>query len=145
MALVRFQPFQEIDSLQREMNRLFESITDFDRPNNYRPTYPAVELHENDEVILLKLEVPGLKREDLDIQATAEAIIISGERKTETKTEEKGTVKSEFRYGRFRRVIPLPVRIQNTQISAEYNDGILNLTLPKAEEERNKVVKVNLS
>lgn len=145
MALVRFQPFQEIDSLQQEMNKLFESITDFDRPNGHHSMYPAVELHENDEVIRLKLELPGLKPEDLDIQATAEAVIISGERKAETKTEEKGTVKSEFRYGRFRRVIPLPVRIQNTQISAEYTDGILNLTLPKAEEERNKVVKVNLS
>ncbi len=145
MALVRFQPFPEIDSFQREMNRLFETITDFDKPNGYHSMYPAVELHENDEAITLKLEVPGLKREDLDIQATAEAIVISGERKAETKTTEKGTVKSEFRYGRFRRVIPLPVRIQNTQISAEYNDGILNLTLPKAEEERNKVVKVNLS
>ncbi|MEC4804173.1 MAG: Hsp20/alpha crystallin family protein [Jaaginema sp. PMC 1079.18] len=145
MAIVRFQPFSEIDSLQREMNRIFESITDFDRPNNYNPIYPAVELHENEEAIVLKLEVPGMKPEDLDIQATAEAVVINGERKTETKTAEKGAVKSEFRYGRFRRVIPLSVRIQNTQVTAAYTDGILTLTLPKAEEERNKVVKVNLS
>ena len=52
--------------------------------------------------------------------------------------------RSEFRYGKFSRVIPLPVRIQNTNVTAEYKDGILNLTLPKAEEEKNKVVKVNL-
>jgi HSP20 family protein len=75
---------------------------------------------------------------------TAEAVAISGERKSETKTEENGMTRSEFRYGKFRRVIPLPTRIQNTNVVAEYKDGILNLTLPKAEEEKNKVVKVEL-
>ncbi len=53
-------------------------------------------------------------------------------------------IRSEFNYGSFRRVIPLPARVQNTNVNAEYKDGVLNLTLPKAEEEKNKVVKVNL-
>ena len=72
------------------------------------------------------------------------ASLIAGERKSETKTEENGRTQTEFRYGKFSRVIPLPVKIQNTNVTAEYKDGILNLTLPKAEEEKNKVVKVNL-
>jgi HSP20 family protein len=78
------------------------------------------------------------------VQVTQNAISIKGERKSETKTEEKGVTRSEFHYGKFQRVIPLPARIQNTNVTAEYKDGILNLTLPKAEEEKNKVVKVNL-
>jgi HSP20 family protein len=85
-----------------------------------------------------------MEAKDIDIQVTAEAVAISGERKSEIKTEEKGMTRTEFRYGKFRRVIPLPVRIQNTNVSADYKDGILTLTLPKAEEEKNKVVKVSL-
>ena len=128
MALVRYNPWQEMNSLQRQLNRLF------------------------DDALHLKLEVPGMEAKDLDIQVTAEQIAIAGERKSETKSEENGrtrlcgavSFRTEFRYGKFSRVIPLPVRIQNTNVTAEYKDGILNLTLPKSEEEKNKVVKVNL-
>jgi HSP20 family protein len=70
--------------------------------------------------------------------------MISGERKSEAKTEEGGMTRSEFRYGKFRRVIPLPGQVENTQVQADYKDGILNLNIPKAEAEKNKVFKVNL-
>ncbi len=142
MALIRWEPLREIDSLQREMNRLFDSLTP--ATHNGSAFMPLAELHETPEAVMLKLEVPGLDAKDLDIQVTAEAVSITGERKSETKTEENGMVRSEFHYGKFQRVIPMPVRIQNTAVQAEYKDGILNLTLPKAEEERNRVVKVNL-
>ena len=146
MALIRWEPFREVDSLQREMNRLFESLSPTDRDSNNLSSFvPAAELEENGDEVLLKVEVPGLKAEDLDVQVTAEAVAISGERKLETKTEEKGMTRSEFRYGKFRRVIPLPTRVQNTDVKADYQDGILQLTLPKAEEEKNKVVKVNIN
>jgi HSP20 family protein len=85
-----------------------------------------------------------MEAKDLDIQVMADRVAISGERKSETKSEENGRTRSEFRYGKFQRVIPLPARIQNTNVTADYKDGILNLTLPKSEEEKNKVVKVNL-
>ena len=80
----------------------------------------------------------------MDVQVTENAVSISGERKSETKTEKDGAIRSEFHYGKFQRVIPLPSKIQNTNVTAEYKDGILNLTLPKTEAEKNKVVKVNL-
>lgn len=85
-----------------------------------------------------------MEAKDLDIQVMADRVAIAGERKSETETEENGRTRSEFRYGKFQRVIPLPARIQNTNVTADYKDGILNLTLPKSEEEKNKVVKVNL-
>nr|WP_245562124.1 Hsp20/alpha crystallin family protein [Stanieria cyanosphaera] len=106
--------------------------------------FPAAELTDTEDAIHLKLEVPGMSAKDLDIQVTVDHVSISGERKSETKSEENGKVHSEFRYGKFSRVIPLPARIQNSNVTAEYKNGILNLTLPKAEEEKNKVVKVNL-
>lgn len=143
MALIRWEPFSEMNELQREMNNLFDSLAPrySEMPSGF---IPAAEMEETAEAIHLKLEVPGMNAKDIDLQVTADAISISGERKSEVKTEEKGMTKSEFRYGSFSRVIPLPVRIQNTNVTAEYQDGILNLTLPKAEEEKNKVVKVNI-
>ncbi len=146
MALVRYNPWREMSSLQRQLNRLFDDALIPESWGEWSnlSKVPAAELTETDEALLLKLEVPGMSAKDLDIQVTADSVSISGERKEETKSEEKGVTRSEFRYGKFSRVIPLPVRIQNTNVTAEYKDGILNLTLPKAEEEKNKVVKVNL-
>ncbi len=144
MALIRWQPFSEIDSLQKEMNRLFDTLASRTGDGLDSAFVPAAEIEETSEAIHLKLEVPGMDAKDIDIQVSAESISISGERKEESKTEEKGMTRSEFRYGAFGRVIPLPVRVQNTNVKAEYKNGILNLTLPKVEEQKNKVVKVNL-
>ncbi|WP_036483368.1 Hsp20/alpha crystallin family protein [Myxosarcina sp. GI1] len=146
MALTRYNPWQEMNSLQRQLNRLFddaltpESWSDF----NNLSRVPAAEITEKNDALHLKLEVPGMEAKDLDIQVMADRVAISGERKSETKSEDSGKTRSEFRYGKFSRVIPLPVKIQNTNVTAEYKDGILNLTLPKSEAEKNKVVKINL-
>lgn len=146
MALMRWQPFHEIDALQREMNRLFDDVL---APNPRRETgmtfVPAAELKETEEAIHLRLEIPGLEAKDLNVEVTADAVSISGERQSKTSSEESGMVRSEFRYGRFQRVIPLSTPIDNQKVQAEYKDGILSLTLPKREDERKKVVKVNLN
>jgi HSP20 family protein len=144
MALIRWEPFREADSLRREMNRLFDELMPAMRSGNGLTFAPAAEIEETPEAVHLKLELPGMDAKDLDVQVSAEAVSISGERKSETKTEENGIFRSEFRYGRFDRVIPLPSRVDNQKVEAEYKDGILRLTLPKVEEEKHKVVKVNL-
>lgn len=144
MVLVRWEPFREIDSFQREMNRLFDITPRIEAKGNGIAFVPAVEIDQTPEAVHLKLEAPGMEAKDLNIEVTAEAVSISGDRKSETKTAEKGMTRSEFRYGRFQRVIPLPAKVQNDKVQAEYKDGVLRLTLPKAEDERNKVVKVNL-
>ncbi|WP_250126071.1 Hsp20/alpha crystallin family protein [Chroococcidiopsis sp. CCMEE 29] len=145
MALTRWEPFREIDTLQRQMNRLFDSLATTDGGENASFSFvPAAEMQETEDAIHLRLEIPGMEAKDLDVQVTAEAVSINGERKSETKTEDKGVTRSEFRYGKFQRVIPLPARIQNDKVQAEYKNGVLNLTLPKAESEKNKVIKVNL-
>ena len=146
MALVRYNPWQEMNSLQRQLNRLFDDAINSEGMDSFGnlANFPAAEITEQDNAFYLKLEVPGMEAKDLDVQVMADRVAISGERKSETKSEENNTTRSEFRYGKFQRLIPLPARIQNTNVTAEYKDGILNLTLPKSEEERNKVVKVNI-
>ena len=159
MAIIRYNPWSEMDLVQRQINRIFndvltpQSFTEFGDHSQY----PAAELTETEAALILKLEVPGMQAADINIEATAKSVSISGERKSETvkpaeKTRLCGAVppfegksfRTEFRYGSFQRVISLPVRIQNTEVKAEYKNGILHLTLPKADEEKNKVVKVSL-
>jgi HSP20 family protein len=148
MSIMRWEPFREVESLQREMNRLFDTFAPTRLSNGERvglAHVPAVEMTETADAVHLKVEVPGLEAKDIEIEVTADSVNISGERKSATKTEEGGVTRTEFRYGNFHRAISLPVRIENNNVTAEYKNGVLNLTLPKAEEEKTKVVKVNLS
>ena len=146
MAIVRYNLWSEMDSVQRQINRMFNDVmpgVSLTGADNYSQ-YPAAELTETKEDLVLKLEVPGIKPKDLEIEAMAKSISIKGERKSLVESDDSNKTRTEFRYGSFQRVIPLPARIQNTEVKAEYKDGILHLTLPKADEEKNKVVKVNL-
>ena len=146
MAIVRYNPWHEMNSLQRQLNHLFNDALNGEGWDNFGnwSSFPAAEITEKDDAFHLKLEIPGMEAKDLDIQVMADRVAVAGDRKSATESEKNGTTRSEFRYGKFQRVIPLPARIQNTNVTAQYKDGILNLTLPKSEEEKNKVVKVNL-
>ena len=136
--LIRYNPWNEMNAATRQLDSLFQELQ--------APAFktPAAELHETDEALHLKLELPGVDAKDVDIEVTENVVKVVAERKTETSTEENGKTRTEFYYGKFQRVIPLRARIQNTAVTAEYKDGILNLTLPKSEVEKTKVVKINL-
>ena len=145
MALVRWNPAREIDTIQREMNRLFDDMfPSTNRLQGVSGFTPVAELEETEDAYQLRVELPGISKEDIDVQVTVEGVSISGERKTSAETRENGTVRSEFRYGAFQRIFATPGRIDHQAVSADYTNGILSLTLPKAEGEKNKVVKVNL-
>jgi len=134
-----------MDTLQRRMNRLFERIIPTDGGERGGLTFiPSAELEETDDAFKLRLELPGLEAKDVNVEVTPEAVSITGERKSETTEEREGYTRSEFRYGKFQRVIPLPSLVQHEQVQAEYKDGILRLNLPKAEPEKQKAFKVNL-
>lgn len=145
MAITRWEPLREVEALRREMDHLFDRL--LPRGNGDREGLaflPSVELEDKDEAIHLKLEIPGMEAKDLDVEVSEESVSIKGERKSETKTEEKGITRSEFHYGKFERVVPLPAHIQADKVKADYKNGILQLTLPKAETEKRKIVKVKL-
>lgn len=139
--LVRYwQPWREIDSFRRQFDQVFDSLAQ--TANDYAWA-PPVEIQDSGSEIVLRAQLPGLDAKDLDVQVTKDAVTLSGEYRSEDKAEEKGYFRSEFRYGAFQRVIPLPTHVQNDQVKAEYKDGILSLTLPKLEQA--KVVKLNLA
>lgn len=154
MAIIQWRPFRDItrweslptiETLQEEMNRLFHQLSPLgDSDSELMAFMPSAELEDTPDAVHLKLEIPGLEAKDLDIQVSEHSVAISGERKSETKTEEKGAVRSEFRYGKFERIIPLPVRVKTDAAQAEYKNGILTLNLPKSAQEQKKVVKVEV-
>lgn len=141
--LVRYwQPLREIETLRRQFDRMFDNLIQSD--GDAQPTWaPTIELLDAGDSVVLKAQLPGVDVNDLDVQVSRGAVSISGEHRFE-KRQEQGYYHSEFRYGKFQRVVSLPVAIENTEITADYKDGVLVLTLPKAAEARNKTVKVNL-
>jgi len=138
------QPFTEIETLREQLDKVFDQRA-ATRDNSGATWMPALELVDAGDNFVLKAQLPGIDPKDIDVQVTPEAISISGERRYENTEEKSGYVRSEFRYGKFHRVLPLPTHIQNDSVQAEYKDGILMLTLPKVTEARNKVVKINLA
>ena len=103
MALVRYNPWQEMNSLQRQLNRLFDDTL---VPSNWEDfgeitKVPAAELTETEDALHLRLEVPGMEAQDLDIQVMVDRVAIAGERKSKTVSEEDAKTRSEFRYGKF--------------------------------------------
>lgn len=143
MRLVRWQPFAEMESLRHQMDRMFDELAGI---NNQSSTswIPAIEIQDREDSLVVRAEIPGVEAKDLDIQVAREAVAISGEHRYENKAQEQGFFRTELRYGSFQRTIPLPVAVENNQVQAEFKDGILQLTLPKAQEARHKVVKINL-
>jgi len=148
MTLIRWQPWQEIESLRRQFDHVFDELSTF-TPNHPLRTNgatwtPAIELKTTDTDVILQAELPGITASDLDVQVSREAVAITGEYKSKTESTDHQVYRSEFRYGSFQRIIPLPVAVQNDQVKAEFKDGILTLTLPKVVADRPKVVKVTL-
>ena len=152
MTLSRWQPFRELSSMRKQMDRLFEDMLSVGN-DDWMGLHsiggmwtPAVEIEEKEEELLLKAEIPGLNAEDLEVEVSEDRVIISGEHKEEKKTEdkEKNYFHSEFHYGRFERVIPLPLAIKTDEIKSDFQKGVLTLTLPKLKDAPKKSVKVKL-
>ncbi len=142
---------KEFNNLRQQMDRLFDDIA-HEQPHlgilaktGETPWTPAIELQETETELLLKAQLPGIKPEELDIQVSENAVFLSGEHQEETKTEEKGIFRSEFHYGQFKRVIPLPSTIKREQVKAEMVSGLLTLTMLKTTPALPNLVKVPLA
>jgi HSP20 family protein len=140
MALVRWNPYADINSLRRQMDDLFNEVAGL-TPYETSAWKPAIEFHDAGDYFTLKAQLPGLKPKDIDVSVMRDKVFIAGE----YRQEQKEKTRSEFYYGKFERTIGLPVAVQNNKVEADYTDGILTLTLPKVEEAVNRVVKVNLA
>jgi len=155
MAIVRFDPFRELDRLQNEVNRLFEGYTQAPEQrggngggngqlSTARLWSPAVDVAENENEIVLRAELPGMKQEDIDIELTGDTLTLRGDRKFENEERREDFVRVERAYGRFQRSFTLGVPVQHDQVKASYRDGVLEVHLPKSEATKPRKVQVNV-
>jgi HSP20 family protein len=143
--IVRWEPFRDLISLREAMDRLFEESFIRPRAGWLAPLGTealAVDMYETDQEVIVKSSVPGIKPEDIDITITGDTLTIKGETKAEEKIERTNYVRQERRYGAFSRSLTLPTTIVAEQAKAEFENGVLTLTLPKAEEVKPKTIKV---
>lgn len=142
--LVRYwQPWREMETMRHQLDQLFNEMS---QPvDDQKAWRPAIELQDGGDHLVLRAELPGMTAADLNVEVTREAVSIQAERHQTETAEHQSVVKSELRYGQFRRVVTLPVAVQNDKVQADYKDGVLTLTLPKVESVRNRVVKVDLT
>ena len=135
MALVRWDPVRELDSLQSDMNRLFDSFFQ-GRPANGgagRRWIPAIDLAETEDHLVLRADLPGMDEKDLDIEIKDGVLTVSGERKTEHESKDEGFYRVERGFGRFSRSLSLPDGIDADKISANFDRGVLEVKIPKPE------------
>jgi HSP20 family protein len=143
--LVRWEPMREMTSLREAMDRLIEES--FIRPGWLGawmgPTEMLpVDVYETDDKLVVKAPVPGVKPEEIEVTITGELLTIKGEFKAEQKTEKGNYLRQERRYGSFSRQISLPTGVKADQAKATFENGVLSLEMPKAEEAKVKTVKV---
>jgi HSP20 family protein len=144
MSIVRWEPLSELMSLREAMDRLFEES--FVRPRAglipFGGTGLTLDVYETDEALVVTTDTPGVKPEDLDISITGDVLTIKGETKMEEEVKRENYHRQERRYGAFSRSVTLPVPVDADQTEAKFKDGVLTLTIPKAEEAKPKVIKI---
>jgi len=152
MAIVRFDPFRELDRLQNEVNRLFEGYNSTGEGPTAMPQAngpagrvwsPAVDVAETQNEIVLRAELPGMKQDDIDIELTGDTLTLRGERKFANEDRKENFVRVERSYGRFQRSFTLGVPVQFDAVTASYRDGVLEVHLPKSEETKPRKVQVS--
>jgi HSP20 family protein len=141
-----FGPLAQLDTLRNEINRLFESpFAEFGGSEVFNTWAPAVDLYEDRDNLVVTMELPGVKKEDIDISLHENNLTLSGERKEEKKYGENETQRAERFYGRFQRTVSLPKPVEAAQVKAAYKDGILTVTLPKSAEAKPRQITVSAS
>ena len=155
MAVVRWDPFREVVSLQSRLNSLFQ---DYGRGVNGRSEFgdgqgealaaasfaPPVDIYEDEQKLVLKLEVPGVKQEDLDIQIEGRMLTVRGERKFHNEEKQENFHRVEHRYGTFARSFTLPSTVDAESVKATYDAGVLRLELAKKAEAKPRQIKIGV-
>ena len=154
MTITRFAPFrsslEDVTVLQNRLNSIFH---DFARPadNNSSESLatgnfvPAVDVYENETGLTLKLEVPGIKQEDLDIRVENQTLTVKGERRFEASEKEENFHRIERRFGTFTRSFTLPQMVDTGKVNATYENGVLNIAIAKKAEAKPKQIKVEVN
>jgi HSP20 family protein len=153
MSLIRYQSpemnpwtaFDRLPSLRDELSRLFDFALPTRDSGLFSGWTPALDVYDEKDNFVVKAELPGLKKEDIDINVHNGVLTISGERKQETEKKEGQTFRSERYFGRFQRSLTLPAAVDVQKVKASYKDGVLTIDLPKAEEAKPKQIAISVS
>jgi HSP20 family protein len=142
--LTIWRPLQE---LRKEMDRIFQEFFG----KTYLPEKweniewaPAVDVSETEDSVIVKVDVPGVKPEDMEISLVDNVLVIKGEKKREEEEKKENFYRMERYYGSFMRAIQLPCEVEEDKVEANYKDGVLKIVLPKKPEEKKKVIKINV-
>ena len=143
MAIVRFDPARELDSLQGDMNRLFDRFFDGRAGNGAgRRWIPAMDLVENDDQLVLRADLPGMTEKDIEIEVKDNVLTLSGERRSESEKKGEGFHRVERSFGRFQRSLTLPRGVPADSVEAEFENGVLEVRVPKPEEAKPTRVQI---
>jgi HSP20 family protein len=145
-SMDRWEPFRNLVDIQGEVNRLFDAFVG--RPNGPmtqgRPWLPAVDMHETKDNLVLRLELPGVREKDVTVAITGDLLTVKGERRWEDETKDQKFLHVERLCGQFERLVQLPMAVQADKVKASYRDGVLEVTLPKAEELKPREIKIDI-
>ena len=146
MAITRWDPYREVATLQSRLNSLFQDYNrgDANDPVSASSFVPPVDIYEDEHSIVLKLEVPGMKQDDFDIQVENNNLTVRGERKFEKEEKEENFHRIERRYGSFYRAFTIPNTVNPNSVKADYDAGVLRIQLEKRAEAKPKQIKVQV-
>ena len=148
MTIVKWDPFRNVAALQDRINRIFDEsfsrTADLEDDISMSAWKPLVDIYETDEAIILKAELPGIKKEDVSVEVKDNILTLKGERAEEKEIKEKTYYRKERAFGTFNRAFNLQHRIQPDKIKARFKDGVLEIEIPKPEEEKPKQITVKV-
>jgi len=153
MSLIRWSPIKELEEMRRDMERIFEEFFEpvrrrrrwWGRTTEEGFIVPNIELYDRKNDIVVRAELPGVDKKDIDLTITEGNLTIKGEVKKSEEVKGEDYYAAEIKYGSFSRTIPLPVEVDSEKAKATYKNGILEITLPKKEEAKPKEIKVEVS
>jgi len=143
MTISRWYPIREVATLQNRVNSLFQDFAGESEPVTTASFAPAVDVFENAEKVVLKLDIPGIKEQDLDIRVENQALTVRGERKFEAEEKEENFHRIERRYGSFYRSFSLPTSVDTENVQASYEAGVLKLELKKKASAQPRQIKLS--
>jgi len=153
MAIVRWNPAKELLNVEREFNRMFHNLSnrfgfgngdEIEREFESAVWSPLSDVYEDKDNYILKMDLPGIKKEEVKISFVDGQLNISGERKQEKESKDGTYHRVERNYGRYFRTFSLPIKIKQDQINAEFKDGQLTITVPKSEEAKPKEIAIKV-
>ena len=146
MTIVRWEPLREFSTLQNEMNRLFNTVFDAPSPGNggttMRRWMPAMDLVESADHFVLRADLPGLSEDDVKIEFDDGTLTVSGERKAEHESNKDGVYRVERAFGSFSRSLTLPQGIDPEAVTASFDRGVLEISIPKPEERKPRRIEI---